>query len=844
MDPEDKEKTAFTANYQTYQYNFMPFGLKSGPSTFQRLMTIAMAGLQGLKCLIYMDDILIYAQTLEEHNEKLKSVFERLRVHKLKLQPDKCEFLRRELCYLGHVLTEDGIKPDPSKIEAVKNYPVPKDVKQIQSFIGFAGYYRRFIKDFSKIIKPLVKLLKKNVPFNWDAHCDQAFQTLKEKLISPPILQYPDYKKEFILTTDASKYAIGSVLAQGELGKELPVAYASRVLNKAEINYSVIEKEMLAIVWSVLHYRPYLFNRHFTVVTDHKPLSQALSLKDPTGRIGRWRLKLVDYSFDIKYKKGSLNVVADPLSRIYAINTANLPEQILQNEFENFEQEKLTKIFINTNIKDEPGDLFDAPLDFSLTHTVSKDLKMSKGIAKTFVEKFGSVDRLKSQNPTLHNLVFLEHHNQFIIYLITKNYFYEKPSYRDIFFTLLKLKQFCIDNNIKKLAMPKIGCGLDKLKYENIRIMLRYIFLQTNIEVRIYHNEIIKQNFTRDEINNILTETHVTPLGGHTGIKRTLKKLKKLYNWQYMKKDIVDYISKCELCQKNKITRHCKEPMVITTTATRAMQKVNLDLVGPLPVTRNSNKYLLTIQCDLTKFAEAIPIRNQEANTVAEAFATKFICRHGIPDQILTDQGSNFMSNIFKETCKQLKIKKLNISAFRPESNPVERSHRSLKEYLRIFIDKDQTTWDQWIPYAMFSYNSTPHSITNMSPFELLYGRQAKIPSIYNKEPEINYNYDDYSFELKSRLQNAQTVAREKLIDQKRISKVYYDRKINPITYQIGDRVLLKSEQPPVGHNKKLSPLYTGPYLVVDVNSDVNCTLLYKNKHMRVHNNRLKIFSE
>ena len=210
---------------------------------------------------------------------------ERLRQARLRLQPDKCEFLRYKVSHLGHITSEDRVKPDPKKIEAVSKFPRPKKAKNIKQFLGLAGYYRRFIPNFSKIAKSLTQLLKKDITFKWLKNQENAFNNLKTALTTKPILQYPDFSKSFNLMTNASGYAISGILSQGPIGKDLPIAYASRLLNPAEQNYSTIEKECLAIVYCAMHFRPYLYGRKFIIVTDHKPLVWMNSIKEPTSRI-------------------------------------------------------------------------------------------------------------------------------------------------------------------------------------------------------------------------------------------------------------------------------------------------------------------------------------------------------------------------------------------------------------------------------------------------------------------------------------------------------------------------------------------------------------------------------
>lgn len=315
MNNNDGPKTAFSTVYGHYQFKRMPFGLKNAPATFQRSMDNVLSGLQRNELFVYMDDIVVYARSIEEHEVKFNRLMKRLADANLKLQADKCEFLHKEVAYLGHIIGADGVRPDPNKIKAIQEFPVPRNSKNIKQFLGLTGYYRRFIPSFSKVAKPLTDLLKKDKNFEWTTPHMSAFEDLRDALCKEPILQYPDFEKPFILTTDASGYAIGALLSQGDIGKDLPIAYASRTLNDAETRYSPTERELLALVYAVKHFRPYIYRHQFTLVMDHKPLEWLNSVSDPTSRLMRWRLKLAEYDYQIKYKPGKKNKNADALSR-------------------------------------------------------------------------------------------------------------------------------------------------------------------------------------------------------------------------------------------------------------------------------------------------------------------------------------------------------------------------------------------------------------------------------------------------------------------------------------------------------------------------------------------------
>jgi hypothetical protein len=280
---------------------------------------------------VYLDDV-IFGETLEEHQIRLREVFEKLRQYNLKIEPDKCEFLKTELNYLGHVVTSKGVKPDPHKVHAINDFPTPKTKTDIKSFLGLAGYYRKFIPQFSKIAKPLNYLQKKDQVWNWVPEQMQSFEQLKIALIKEPVLQYQDFTKPFVLTTDASGFAVGAILSQGPICRDKPIAYASRTLNQAEQNYSTIEKELTAIVWACKHFRPYLLSRTFTIVTDHKPLTWMFNVKDPSSRLLRWRLLLEKYDYTVEYKAGKRNVNADALSRNPVVMTVMIASKEKQNK--------------------------------------------------------------------------------------------------------------------------------------------------------------------------------------------------------------------------------------------------------------------------------------------------------------------------------------------------------------------------------------------------------------------------------------------------------------------------------------------------------------------------------
>ena len=269
----DKEKTAFpTSSGQLFEFNQVPFGLCNAPATFSRLMDRVLASLQWETCLFYLDDIIVFAATWEEHLARLRQVFERLRHAKLKLGADKCTFAAREVSYLGHRVTEEGLLPDPALPATIRDISPPQNATEVCSFLGLTGYYRLYVRNFAAITGPLHALTRKDAVFHWSPDCQDAFDHLKMLLTTSPITAFPNFSLPFRLYTDSSTAGLGAILAQVREGKERIICCASRSLNQAEKAYPVTKFECLTIVWAVTKFRPYLMPMPFEVYTDHYAL--------------------------------------------------------------------------------------------------------------------------------------------------------------------------------------------------------------------------------------------------------------------------------------------------------------------------------------------------------------------------------------------------------------------------------------------------------------------------------------------------------------------------------------------------------------------------------------------
>ncbi|CAM4305381.1 unnamed protein product, partial [Lepidochelys olivacea] len=317
LDADAWLKSAFITPLGLYEFLTLPFGLKGAPATFQRLVDQLLRGMESF-AVAYIDDICVFSQTWEDHVSQVRQVLDRLQGAGLTVKAEKCKVGMAEVSYLGHRVGSGRLKPEPAKVEVIRDWPAPHTKKQVQAFIGMAGYYRRFVPHFSAIATPITELCKKGKPDKvvWTEQCQVAFRALKKALVSGPVLANPDFDKPFVVFTDASDTGLGAVLMQeDEKGERHPIVYLSKKFLPREQHYAAIEKECLAMVWALKKLEPYLFGRHFTIYTDHSPLTWLQQMKGANAKLLRWSLLLQDYDMDVVHVKGSANLIADALSR-------------------------------------------------------------------------------------------------------------------------------------------------------------------------------------------------------------------------------------------------------------------------------------------------------------------------------------------------------------------------------------------------------------------------------------------------------------------------------------------------------------------------------------------------
>lgn len=315
LHPRDAHKTTFLTRRGSFQFRVLPFGLCNAPATFERLMDLALSGLNYEVLLVYLDDIIVFSSDLEEHFRRMELLFQRLAAAGLKLKPSKCHLLQREVLFLGHRVNAQGISTDADKINLVDKWPVPRNLKELRSFLGLCSYYRKYVRDFARTAEPLHALTRKGRRYEWTEECHQAFEQLQRDLHETPTLALPTCRDIFILDTDASETGLGAVLSKMVDGEERPVAFASRLCSAAERNYNVTRRELLAVMFALKTFRQYLLGVKFTIRTDHAALQWLKKTPTPIGQQARWVEQLEEFDYDIQHRPGHRHGNADALSR-------------------------------------------------------------------------------------------------------------------------------------------------------------------------------------------------------------------------------------------------------------------------------------------------------------------------------------------------------------------------------------------------------------------------------------------------------------------------------------------------------------------------------------------------
>ena len=761
LDADAQEKSAFVTRSGLWKWKVLPFGLTSAPATFQRLMEQVVHGLHWKTLLLYLDDIIVIAPDFETHLERLGEVLGRLRRAGLKLKPAKCELLQTEVGYLGHVVSQRGVSTDPVKTKAVAQWPTPKDLKELQAFLGTVGYYRQYIPGFATTAKPLTRLTGGKEPWQWTPLQQDAFEQLQKCLITAPVLGYPDPKKPYVLDTDASGDGVGAVLSQIQDGEERVIGYYSKTLTPPERNYCVTRKELLAVVKGVKHFRPYLYGQHFELRTDHASLLWLCRRKEPSDQVARWLETLAEFQYTLHHRAGLKHGNADGLSR-RPCGDCKQCQRIEERDGGPTWQELTTG----------PADPSPVVMKTPETGKVVMEARPVQEITRNPAELVKEQTEGNGAVATIYQAV----------------------------------------QTGQAVSKEQIEAGGPELKKLNQRLTSMRLNQEGVLEIQLAINEKPRWVAICPEQNRqtLIWQTHQM---SHSGVGRTIARLQLTWYWVGLHADVRRIVRSCEVCQKAKAGGLQPTKGRQRMYAGRPWQKLAVDLVGPMPETRAGNRWILVITDHFTRWQDAIPVPDATAPVVAATLDQRVFCYLGLPEQLHSDQGAQFESQLMEELCTLWGVEKTHTTPYHPQSNGlVERGNRSLGDSLRtLLLRRGQEEWDLLLPQIMRAFRGTPHSVTGETANFMMLGRELRLPDqLQLHPPPADWTpQSDYCRELVKRLEMAHAALRE----QQRV--VRHEDHEEPLLFSPGDMVWLENRRRRKGENPKLQAKFQGPYTVV-----------------------------
>ena len=751
MDTNSISKTAFRVPWGLFEFTRMPQGLVNSPSTFERIMELIFGDMNLTDIVLYLDDILVFSSSFEGHLQRLEKVFQRLIANGLKLNGKKCPLFEEQVAHLGHIVSSAGVAVDPGKVERIQNWPIPETSEQLRSFLGLASYYRRYVPNFSKIAAPLNALVvstptkagkpPSNKSLGWLDEADNAFRTLKKLLSEAPVLVYPNFDREFVVEVDASLRGLGACLSQYDDDGQLhPIAYASRALRGPERNYpdySSFKLELLALKWAVAEkFKGYLMGSRFVVYTDHNPLAH---LK--TAKLGatehRWVAQLAPFDMEVQYRSGRSNRCADALSRCPGNLTQTQVEAVVAevtccNEVPDGCQkqaEKLSPIMVSSS----PSQAITPNVLPSYTHEQLAELQLvdkELGFVWKMWRKRWQPGHETPTDPTISG------------WLREWSRITEKHG------VLYRVVQDPVLGEVKQFLVP-----------HNLR----------DVVLRAVHDD-----------------------WGHQGISRTLSLLKTRCFWPGLAQDVQSHIKECFKCVTAKAPTPVVKAPMRHLLALRPLELLAIDFLK-LDQGKGGIEDVLVMTDAFTKYAQAIPCKDQSAKVVAKTLQDRWFAQYGVPLRIHSDRGRNFESNLVKEVCALYGIQKSRTTAYHPQGNgQTERFNRTLCGLIKSLDSSRRKDWPELLPHLVSMYNSTPHRSTGLSPYLLLFGREPVLPVdqlLSNTDRRWDEDYVQSQARLIKKASQLATARMQASIDR---DKRRYDRRAKAEPLEVGDRVLMK----------------------------------------------------
>ena len=874
IDPKDKHKTAFITKFGLYQYIRMAFGLCNAPATFQRVMCCVLLGLTWKSVIAYLDDVIVLGKSFSENLVHLTEVLERFRIHHLKLKPKKCHLFRRSVEFLGRLVNPEGIQITDTKLQTIRDWPIPTNKKEVQTFLGFMNYHREFIPQFSSIANPLYQLTRKQVPFSWSTDQQSSFKSLIDIALSSSVLSYPNDKDSFILDTDASDQGIGAVLLQVQNGQERPICYASKILKAAQRQYCTTRKELLAVVAFTRQFRHYLLGRRFTIRTDHASLLWLTRFRNPQGQLARWLEELSLYDFQLVHRAGALHCNADALSRIayseipcphldtkplsdlpcggckyctrvseqwkqfedvddvipISVRQVHLdsgdvvtpgysPEEIRQAQKSDSDLKLVCDWYARAPKTGEGGDVIAVDVDIDVVRPnvgipasgiVENIVDIDVARPNVGVPASGIPTRPITGVPSAPVAPLVE--PEVAWSPPDDEYMLASPAVKQLWSMRSQLR--LVDDI---LYYQWIGVGTSKLRL------------------------IVPESLRAD----VLSVCHDSKTAGHYGTDKTFSRVSSGFYWPGMRSTVRLHVQTCTACNTNKKIGRRNRARLLNYHAGAPMERVHIDILGPFMDSNRGHKYILMIVDQFTKWVECCAIPNQSAETVCRHMVDQFISRFGTPTIIHSDQGRNFVSDLFTGVCALLDIVKTRTTPYRPSSNgQVERYNLTLMNAVRCFIRGEYRDWDLHLPVLAMALRSVPNRMTGYSPNYMMLGREISMPdSLFGvgKVNEVLRDAPSYLQELQRNLSRAHDAARDTLQENLVRQKSYHDRRLHERQFEPGDLVYKLDTSTKIGLSAKLKPVYIGPYLVTAVRSPVLYQVEGRRKTHVLHHDRLRL---
>lgn len=745
----DEWKAAFRTNRGLFEPLVMFFGLTNSPATFQTMMNDIFKELidEGV-VIVYMDDILVLTATLEKHREVVEKVLEILRTQKLYLKPEKCEFEKSQIEYLGLIISPGQVAMDPVKVEGVMAWPQPKDLREVQSFVGFVNFYRRFIQGFSEIARPLYELSQKNVTWKWGPAQTMAFEEIKKRITTAPCLVFPDQHQPYKIEADSSDYATGAVLSQlSEDDKWHPVAFLSKSLSAVERNYEIHDKEMLAIIRALEEWRHYLEGAEHPVQiwTDHKNLEYFMTAKKLNRRQARWSLFLSRFDFSLHHRPGKKSLKPDALSR--------RPDHG-KGENDNDNIVLLKPEFFRISALRQGHALL-----VGQETALLKKIREAKDLDENVVKAVEELDK--------------------------------SPARR-------------LD-------------GQEWSREQGLILFRGKVYVPKDMELR----------------RQIVEAHHDSMVAGHPGRWKTLELVSRNYWWPGISRYVASYVQGCDRCNRTK-TFPAKPSGYLTPNPVPkdVWEVICVDLITGLPVSQGYDSIMVVID-RFTKMLHAIPTTETVTSEgIARLFRDHVWKLHGLPQQVISDRGPQFVSGCMKALYQLLDIKGTPSTAFHPQTDgQTERANQEIEQFLRLFVNHRQDDWVEWLAMAEFSYNNRIQASTRQTPFMLNTGRHPRMGSEPFKH-STNESVDQFAQRMQATRKEAEAALHQAADD---MARYYNQGRQEAVSYKVGDKVWLDGKNIQTSRPcKKLDDKRYGPFKITKVISPSAYQLALP-KTMRVH---------